>query len=113
MQSVPNRFILSVKAVYLKFIMADPITPEVSQRICAHMNDDHADAVKVYAQVYGNAPQATAAKMTAIDPQGMDLSTQVDGAEVCVRVMFDHVLQDSEDAHQTLIAMVRQARSKS
>jgi putative heme iron utilization protein len=101
-----------LKLFYLKFIMADPITPEVSQRICAHMNDDHADAVKVYAQVYGNTPQATAAKMTAIDPEGMDLNIQVDGAEVPVRIAFDHLLQDSEDAHQTLISMVRQARSK-
>ncbi|HEY9618712.1 MAG TPA: DUF2470 domain-containing protein, partial [Microcoleaceae cyanobacterium] len=25
--------------------MSDPITPEVSQRICKHMNDDHAEAV--------------------------------------------------------------------
>ena len=26
---------------------ADAITPEVSQRICAHMNDDHAEAVLI------------------------------------------------------------------
>jgi putative heme iron utilization protein len=75
------------------------------------MNDDHADAVKVYAQVYGNIPAATAATMVAIDPEGMDLNTQVDGAETPVRITFDHILQDSEDAHQTLIAMIRQARS--
>jgi putative heme iron utilization protein len=92
--------------------MADPITSEISQRICAHMNDDHADAVTVYAQMFGNVPNATVAKMVSIDPHGMDLSTQVDGAETFVRITFDHVLQDSEDAHQTLIAMVRQARSK-
>jgi putative heme iron utilization protein len=92
--------------------MADPITPEVSQRICKHMNEDHADAVTLYAKVYGNAPTATAAELVAIDPEGMDLKTTVDGSETPIRITFDHVLQDSEDAHQTLIAMVRQARSR-
>lgn len=90
--------------------MADPITPEISQRICAHMNDDHADAIALYARVFGNMPDVTAAKMQAIDPEGMDLVTQASGGETPVRITFDHVLQDSEDAHQTLIAMVKQAR---
>ena len=90
--------------------MADPITPEVSKRICAHMNEDHADAVVLYAKVYGNAPDADAAEMESIDPEGMNLITQAGGASTQIRVTFDHVLQDSEDAHQTLIAMVRQAR---
>ena len=90
--------------------MADPITPEVSQRICKHMNEDHADAIALYAKLYGNAPDATAAQMQSIDPEGMDLITQVNGEAVSLRIVFDHVLQDSEDAHQTLIAMVRQAR---
>ncbi len=90
--------------------MADPITPEVSRRICAHMNDDHADAVLLYAKVFGEVQNATAAEMLAIDPQGMDLMTQVNGSDIPLRVSFDHLLQDSEDAHQTLIAMVRQAR---
>ncbi len=92
--------------------MADPITPEVSQRICTHMNDDHAEAVVMYAKVYGKLPEATAAKIASIDPEGMDLDTQVDGSNTSVRIPFDHVLQDSEDAHQTLIAMVKQARQQ-
>lgn len=90
--------------------MADLITPEVSKRICAHMNEDHADAIALYAKVYGNIPEATAAEMESIDPQGMNLIAQVNGTTTPIRVTFDHELQDSEDAHQTLIAMVRQAR---
>ncbi|MBE9032280.1 DUF2470 domain-containing protein [filamentous cyanobacterium LEGE 11480] len=91
---------------------ADVITPEVSTRICAHMNDDHAEAVLMYAKMFGNATMATAATMDAIDPEGMDLTAQVDGAATTVRITFDHTLTDSEDAHQTLIAMVKQARQK-
>ncbi len=90
--------------------MADPITPAISDRICAHMNDDHADAIVLYAKVYGNTPEATAATMQSIDPEGMNLLAQVHGTATPLRIAFDHTLQDSEDAHQTLIAMVRQAR---
>jgi putative heme iron utilization protein len=77
------------------------------------MNEDHADAVVLYARVFGNIPEATAATLTAIDPEGMDLITQVNEVETPVRIAFDHVLQDSEDAHQTLIALVRLARQQS
>ncbi|MGG6297413.1 DUF2470 domain-containing protein [Leptolyngbya sp. AN02str] len=89
--------------------MADTLTPEVSDRICKHMNEDHADAVLMYAKVYGNVASATAAHMLKIDPEGMDLQVQTDTPQT-VRIPFDHTLQDSEDAHQTLIAMVRSAR---
>ncbi len=90
--------------------MADIITPAVSDRICAHMNDDHADAVLLYAKVYGNLADATAATLKTIDPNGMDLTAQVISGETPLRIAFDHTLTDSEDAHQTLIAMIRNAR---
>jgi putative heme iron utilization protein len=92
--------------------MADPITPEVSQRICAHMNDDHAEAVLMYAKVYGQQENATAATMKAIDPEGMDLDVMLGAEATTIRVPFERSLTDSEDAHQVLIAMVRQARAK-
>lgn len=92
--------------------MADPITPAVSDRICKHMNADHADAVLLYAQVFANSPEAEAAQMQSIDPQGMNLTAQVKGAAVPLRVEFEHELKDSEDAHYTLIEMVKQARQK-
>lgn len=85
---------------------------EVSDRICQHMNDDHANAVVLYAQNFGGLSNATAAKMVSIDSQGMELMAQVNGAAVPVRVEFDHVLEDAEDAHHTLVAMVKQARHK-
>ena len=91
--------------------MADPITPKISDRICKHMNEDHADAVVLYARVFGNTPEAETAQMLAIDPEGMNLSAQINSNSVPLRINFDHVLQDSEDAHQTLITMIRQARN--
>ncbi|GAB4155653.1 MAG: DUF2470 domain-containing protein [Cyanobacteria bacterium J069] len=92
--------------------MSDALSPTVSDRICKHMNEDHAEAVLLYAQVYGGAAAATAAQMVSIDPEGMVLEAHLDDTVTPLRVAFDHTLQDSEDAHQTLIAMVRQARSQ-
>ncbi len=91
--------------------MADAFSPDVSDRICQHMNDDHAEAVLLYAKAFGGATGAIAARMLKIDADGMDLQIQQGDSAAPVRITFDHTLQDSEDAHQTLIAMVKQARN--
>ncbi len=92
--------------------MPDPLTPQVSDRICKHMNEDHADAVALYAKVFGQMETVTQARMQAIDAEGMDLQVQAGTGEQRVRIRFDHLLQDSEDAHHTLIEMVKQARAQ-
>ena len=91
--------------------MSDVITPAISDRICKHMNEDHAEAIVLYAKVFGNSPEAETATLDSIDPQGMNLTANIKGETIPVRIEFNHTLQDSEDAHQTLIAMVKQARS--
>lgn len=91
--------------------MSEQFSAQVSDRICAHMNDDHGDAVLLYAQAFGRLTDATAAQMLSIDAKGMDLNAQVNDSLIPVRIQFDHTLKDAEDAHHTLIAMVRQARS--
>jgi putative heme iron utilization protein len=87
---------------------ADPLTPAVSERICRHMNDDHASAVLAFAHHFAGLPAATSARMVAVAPQAMTLD--VDGASV--EVPFDHPLTDSEDAHRTLVAMLRSIPGK-
>ena len=82
---------------------ADPLTPAVSDRICKHMNDDHAEAVLAYARHYGGVEAPQQARMVAVRPDAMELD--VDGQRV--DVAFDHPLSDSEDAHRTLVAMLR------
>ncbi len=90
--------------------MSDSFTSEISNRICSHMNEDHQDAVLLYAQKFGSSPNATAAKMLSIDAQGMNLTAEVSGESLPVRVEFDHTLKDTEDAHHTLIDMLKKAR---
>ncbi len=91
--------------------MSEPITPAISDRICKHMNEDHSEAIALYARVYGNALETETATMNSIDPQGMNISAQITGKVVPVRVEFDHTLKDAEDAHHTLVAMIKQART--
>ena len=86
---------------------SEKINRQVSDRICKHMNKDHAEAVLTYAQRYGNQQSATAATLTAIDHEGMELTAEVDGETLPVRVAFDHELKDAADAHHTLVAMLR------
>ena len=92
--------------------MSEQFSTEISSRICSHMNEDHANAVVLYAQAFGGVADATAAEMVSIDAEAMNLKAQVNGEAVPVRIQFDHVLADAEDAHHTLIAMVKQARVK-
>lgn len=87
---------------------ADPLTPAVSDRICRHMNDDHAEAVLAYARHFGGVEAAASARMLAVLPELMRL--EVDGAPLEIR--FDHTLSDSEDAHRTLVAMLRSLPGK-
>jgi putative heme iron utilization protein len=67
------------------------------------MNNDHAEAVLAYARHLGGAIGARTARMLAVVPEAMRL--EVDGA--VLEVPFDHSLTDSEDAHRTLVAMLR------
>ena len=82
---------------------ADPLTTAVSTRICTHMNDDHAEAVLDYARHYGGIHAPASARMVSVTPNSMEL--EVDGSSL--QIPFDHTLTDSEDAHRTLVAMLR------
>ena len=85
---------------------AEPITSKVSSRICNHMNNDHQDAIITYATKYGGISNVVSAKMLAISPSEMEL--EVNGK--VIHITFDHLLKDSEDAHQTLVSMIRESK---
>lgn len=73
--------------------------------IVAHMNEDHADAVALYAtQLAGQAEGAW--QMTGIDPAGLDLSNGERG----VRLAFDSRITSPGEARAALVAMAERAR---
>ncbi|WP_034937987.1 DUF2470 domain-containing protein [Gloeocapsa sp. PCC 73106] len=92
--------------------MSETITIAISQRICQHMNEDHGDAVKLYAQVLASLDRVESAKMISIDSQGMNLLVKTPETEVTTRIEFDHDLVDAQDAHHTLIDLLKQARAR-
>ena len=79
--------------------------------IVAHMNQDHADAVRAI------AGQAVASQdagdptadwtMTGIDPEGADFRSEAGIA----RVPFRDLVRNAQDARQALVALTRSARS--
>lgn len=88
----------------------DDFPAEVSARICRHMNQDHSDAVLLYAQGLAGLRQATAANLEAIDRQGMDLVVWEGGLQTALRIEFQAPLSSPEAAHRHLVDLVQAAR---
>ena len=76
--------------------------------IVAHMNDDHADAIALYAtKLAGRAPGEWT--MTGVDPEGFDLREATRGESV--RLAFDKPVTDPEEARVELVRLVKRARA--
>ena len=74
--------------------------------IVTHMNEDHADALGLFAErLLGRG--AGDWRMTGIDPEGCDLR---DGAAIA-RLDFESVVAGPEDARAALVALVGRARA--
>jgi putative heme iron utilization protein len=91
--------------------MSDNLGAEAVSAICAHMNEDHADALVAYARYFGGFEGAESARLVGLDAKGMDLEVEIAGASETARIAFDHELADAADARATLIAMARAAGS--
>ncbi len=82
---------------------SEPITQESSKRICSHMNQDHPDAVKAYAEHYCGIKNCNNAIMLSISPDSMEL--KVDDQNL--KIKFDHILENCSDAHKKLVDMIK------
>jgi heme iron utilization protein len=74
--------------------------------IVGHMNDDHQDAVQLYAR-HLLGQDGYGWRMTGIDPEGCDLRL---GACVA-RLPFEQAVADAEDARAELVRLVQRARA--
>ena len=88
---------------------ADPLNPNVSARICTHMNNDHPDALVELAKSYGGVKSPNKVRM--IDLTSTKMQLEVDGK--LIKISFDHKLVDSADAHKTLVAMLKKTEATS
>jgi heme iron utilization protein len=83
------------------------LSQEDSDRITAHMNEDHGDAVLRYARHYGKKRDIQSAKLESIDVEAMYIV--VDSGEK-IRIAFEKPLRNAQGAHMTLVAMAKEAR---
>jgi len=75
--------------------------------IVSHMNDDHADAIQLYAtRLLGRAGEGW--RMTGIDADGCDLRQ----AGTVARLTFPTSVHDAESARAMLVSLVMQARAQ-
>ena len=88
------------------------LSREQRDAVVAHMNEDHTDAVLLYARELGTCSRATTATMVDIDELGIALEVQEDGAAKPVRIDFHRPLSGVADARRTLIAMAAEARDR-
>lgn len=73
--------------------------------VVAHMNDDHSDAVQLYATRLLGEPVG-AWRLTGIDPEGADLANGRSRA----RLWFDKPVRDAEGARVELVRLAKRAR---
>jgi hypothetical protein len=74
------------------------------------MNDDHAEANLLYAQVQAGLADATAATMVGIDRYGVTLQATTPGGPRLARVPFPQPLSAAEEARPAVIALLEAAR---
>ncbi|MFY1703976.1 DUF2470 domain-containing protein [Micromonospora sp. WMMA1923] len=83
--------------------------PEVVAGVSRHMNDDHAEDTLLIARTLGGCPQATRARTTGLDADGMDFAVTVDDIEVPVRIQFARRLTERAEIRHEVVRMYREA----
>lgn len=96
-----------VEGELLRFA-GDAVALEAAEpEIVAHMNADHADALRLYARnLLGRAGEGW--RMTGIDPEGLDLRCG-DGGDTA-RLEFDRPVLTAAEGRRTLAALAGEAR---
>ena len=86
------------------------LSTEDVDRIVEHMNEEHADDLLLFAQVYAGEAGATDARMTDIDAEGITLEATTGEGTETLRIDFESRLHTPEDAHRALVDMALNAR---
>lgn len=94
-------------------ITASPALDAIAQMepgAVAHMNEDHRDAVAVYARAFARPkPDASLQHwtLTGIDPDGVDLMS----GDVAARVFFPRTLLDAGEVRPMLVKLAKEGRA--
>ena len=88
----------------------DPLAAH-SEMICDHMNEDHADALRLYAAAFADT-EAESARMIHADSHGFDLIALADDTHKHLRIDFPSPVTTTEEVRAVMVEMVRRARQK-
>lgn len=84
----------------------DPALDAMAQGAVEHMNDDHDDAIQLYARQVSTGPQGPW-QLACIDLEGLDLTS----SDTVARVWFDPPLRSADELRPRLVAMAKTARA--
>jgi heme iron utilization protein len=84
---------------------------EAEAEAIAHMNEDHRDALNLYAtRLLGRCPGDWA--VTGIDPEGLDLARSDEAGDEAARLVFPDMVKSPGALRQALRLLAEQARAK-
>ncbi len=86
----------------------DPIAAH-AEMICDHMNEDHPDALVMYAAAFAET-QAESSRMISVDSRGFDMIALAGGAHKHLRMDFQSPVTTTEEVRAVMVDMVRRAR---
>ncbi|UQU64242.1 DUF2470 domain-containing protein [Couchioplanes caeruleus] len=92
-----------------RWVDAFDLTPEAVAQIARHMNDDHAEDNVLIVRGLGGIGAATAARVSGLDPDGMEFEATVDGIAVPVRIPFRERLTERRQVRGEAVRMYREA----
>lgn len=80
------------------------------QAVIEHMNGDHADALILYAQVFGGLNDVGRAVMTDIDRTSISLNVDSGDRQQDLEIPLDREVHSRQEIRATLVDMVKRAR---
>lgn len=89
----------------------DPLMAD-AKGIIDHMNADHADALRAYAEAFSRSGPVPEAVMTAVDRYGFEMSVTTDQGARPVRIAFDEQVASTGEVRAAMVSMVKRAREK-
>ncbi len=100
-----------VEAQDYDLALPDPLAP-AADKILAHMNADHVDAMILLARTHAGL-EATEASMTAVDRLGFHLRLKTAEGMKGIRINYPGEVRTAEETRKALVEMVKRAASSS
>lgn len=89
----------------------DPVVPH-AERIISHMNEDHADALRLYCEAFSRSGPVPEATMTGVDRYGFEMSAKTEQGPRPIRVAFTEEVTDATAVRKQMVALIGTAREQ-